>query len=202
MTTVGLVIEGAIDRIAGERILQSRGLVADPDRTIVTNGKVRFDARIASFNQAARFSPWFAIRDADQDGADCPVALRKLLLTRPQSAALCLRLAVRTIETWLLADRETFASHFDIAVAKVPRDPEQLKNPKNAVVAACRSSRRRDVREGAVPPAGAHGTGPEYTTLLGDYCRGAWRPDHAAITAPSLRRTLVEIDRLITAGVW
>jgi|GEM_PF-2797037 len=53
-----------------------------------------------------------------------------------------------------------------------------------------------------VPPPGTNGPGPEYTAFISRYCREAWRPDVAANAAPSLRRTLREIDRLIAAGVW
>ena len=174
----------------------------DPYRVIITGGKIKFDARLCNYNQAARHGAWLALRDSDHDAGDCPATRRCTLLTVPQSPALCLRLAVRTVEAWLLADAEAFAEHFSVSGAKVPREPESLDHPKEALVNACRSSRRRDVRAAMVPPPRTSGTGPEYTTFISRYCREVWRPDTAAFAAPSLRRTLAEIDRLTKDGIW
>ena len=62
MTSIGLVVEGLIDRFAAERVLVERGLSVDPSRIIVTGGKQRFDARLAKYNEAARLAPWLALR--------------------------------------------------------------------------------------------------------------------------------------------
>jgi hypothetical protein len=199
---VGLVVEGQVDHVAAERVLEARGVHVDRHRVIVTGGKTQFDARLPKYNQAARQMPWLALRDSDRDAGDCPSDLRQALLARPQSAALCLRLAVRTIEAWLLADTAAFADHFAVPASRVPVDPELLLNPKQSLVNACRSSRRRDVRRGMAPPAGISGPGPEYTTFISGYCRTYWRPDVAAQAAPSLARALREIDRLLVDGTW
>ena len=52
------------------------------------------------------------------------------------------------------------------------------------------------------PPGVASGPGPEYASLVAEYSRTAWRPEVAAERAPSLRRTLDEIERLVRAGTW
>jgi hypothetical protein len=199
---VGLVVEGHVDRIAAEKVLASRGVAVDPMRVIITQGRTRFDARIASYNQAARHGGWFALRDSDLDSHGCPATLRRDLLSVPQSPALCLRLAVRTIEAWLLADADAFADHFAVPVRKVPDDPEALDRPKDALVAACRHSRRREVRTAMVPPPGSRGTGPEYTAFIGRFGREVWRPGVAAAVAPSLGRAVTEIDRMIERKLW
>jgi hypothetical protein len=198
--SVGLVVEGQVDRVAGEVILKTRGLAVG--QAIITGGKTTFDRRLAKYNQAARHGAWLAIRDSDRDGNDCLAVLRSTLLSTPQSPALCLRLAVRSLEAWLLADVEAVASHFAVSPAKVPVDVEDLADPKQALVNVCRSSRRRDVRTRMVPPKGASGPGPEYTVAVSAYCRQAWRPDVAGAVAPSLGRALREIDTLLTEGIW
>ncbi len=196
------MVEGLVDRVAAESILAARSRAVDPRRIIITRGKQQFDARLAKYNFAARHGPWLALRDSDHDAGDCPAALRQSLLVMPQSPALCLRLAVRTLEAWLLADAEAFSQHFSISRSKVPVFPEELDQPKEALINVCRTSRRRDVREAMVPPKGTRGPGPEYTAYLSHFCRVAWRADVAATTAPSLGRALKEIDRLIDTGVW
>jgi hypothetical protein len=202
VAAIGLVVEGPTDRAAAERLLAFRDLAVDPHRVVVTGGKQRFDDRLPRYNQAARLAPWLALRDADRDAGGCPVALRRRLLTVPQAPALALRLVVRTLDAWLLADREAFAEHFAVPVGKLPREPETLDRPKDALTHACRASRRRAVREAMVPPRGTSGPGPEYAISVREYCRTAWRPDVAADAAPSLRRALAEVDRLVEAGLW
>lgn len=202
MSLIGLVVEGLTDRYAAERLLAVRGLQVDPNRVIVTGGKQRFDARLAKYNEAAKFAPWLALRDADRDAGDCPARLRRSLLAGAQSSALCLRLAVRTLDAWLLADRQAFSGHFAVPVSRMPLAPEELDRPKDALTQACRHSRRRSVRDAMVPPSGRQGPGPEYTAYVLEYCNASWRPDVAAELAPNLRRALAEIDRMKAAGWW
>lgn len=44
--------------------------------------------------------------------------------------------------------------------------------------------------------------GPEYTALISEYAETAWRPDTAAIAAPSLARLLRQVDDLTARGIW
>ncbi len=180
----------------------SRGVGVDPLRTIDTAGKIRFNARIDSYNQAARVGGWFAMRDSDRDAGDCAARLRGSLLSQTQSDGLCLRLAVRTIEAWLLADAERFAEVFGVSRARIPLYPESLADPKRSLVDLCRLSRRRDVRFAVVPPNGIKGLGPEYTNFVGSFAGTQWRPDVAALSAPSLARATEDIDQMVASGRW
>lgn len=200
---IGLVVEGVTDRAAGERLLAVHDLAVDERRVVVTGGKQRFDSRIHAYNEAAKHGAWLALRDLDRDDGRCPVRLRQRLLSRKeQAAALSLRIVVGSLDAWLLADRDAFSQHFSIPIGKIPSAPEDLVQPKDALTKCCRSSRSRAVRQAMVPPAGAAGAGPEYTSLITSYCTAAWRPEIAEESAPSLRRALAEIRHLCDSGVW
>lgn len=201
---VRVVVEGTTDLAAVEKVLVSRGARVDLGRAIIAGGRTNLDPRIPSYNAAAKHGAWFALRDADQDGDDCPIRLRETLLAHDEQVpSFCLRLAVRSLEAWLLADMEAAVEHFGVSRSRVPARPEEERRPKQAFVNACRSSRRSDVRKGIVPPAGSpRDVGPEYVALVSDFFRRSWRPDEAATAAPSLRRALTEIDRMIADGVW
>lgn len=68
------------------------------------NGKNKLDQGIEGYNKAAQYNPWSVLRDLDHD-ALCPVCLRKELL--PELAPqMCFRIAVRAVESWLMADRK------------------------------------------------------------------------------------------------
>lgn len=201
---VGLVVEGQTDVMPAGKMLRARGANADPLRTIITDGKTAWDERLLRYNRAARHAPWLVLRDSDRDGGDCPVRLRQQLLpATEQSPMLCFRLTVRAMEAWLLADAEAFADHFAVPITRVPRDPEAEDRPKVSLVNACRSSRRRDIRAGVVPPRRSrHDVGPEYTSFISDFAEAVWRPDAAAERSPSLWRALAEVERLVATGVW
>src|ERR1035441_9429449 len=54
-----------------------------------------------------------------------------------------LRVAVRELESWLLADSERIAKFLGVAVAEIPADPDSVPDPKRLMVQLARSSRRR-----------------------------------------------------------
>lgn len=192
---INVVVEGESDRGAIIKLLRSRNLGCT---VTPKNGKTRLDPQIASYNRAARRSPWLVIRDSDDD---CPVALRARLLTDPQSAALSLRIAHTMIEAWLLADIEAFADFFAVSIAKMPPKPEELTHAKQALLGLCLKSKSRRIRDDMVSASGER-AGPLYTQRLNEYAESAWDPNRAALNAPSLERALREIDRLVAEGHW
>jgi hypothetical protein len=189
---IGLAVEGVADAAAGRTLLRSVGHDVDPARLVVARGKSALDPRIPSLNQAARHLPWLVLRDADRDADDCPAALRASLLDQPQEAHLCLRLAVRSLEAWLLADPGAFSAHFRVPKGRLPAEPELEIDAKRSLVRLCRASGSRAVRNGMTRPASDH-PGPEYSAMLTEFAREAWRPLHAVEAAPSLSRAFADV---------
>jgi hypothetical protein len=111
---------------------------------------------------------------------------------------MCFRVAVRAVEAWLLADFEAMADFLGVASNKVPRDPERLAAPKEAMVNLARHSRRNAIREDLVPRAGSgRVVGPGYTSRLIEFASDHWRPAMAARRAESLRRAIACLKRLV-----
>ena len=89
-----------------------------------------------------------------------------------------LRVAVRGVEAWLMADRQSFASFLGVAMRRIPRDPEQLADPKRAIVDLARESTRRAIRDGLVPSeAVGVESAPAYTDEVIQYVRRRWSPN-------------------------
>ena len=162
-------------------------------------GKPNLRRRINGFNNAARLTPWFVLVDLDND-AGCAPTLRKAWLPDP-APNLCLRIAVREVEAWLMADAETLASHLGVPANRIPRIPESLEQPKNEMVNLGRRSRRREVREDMVPrEASGRRVGPAYASRLIEYVENKWRPEVAANHSESLRRAILCLKRLMQAS--
>ncbi len=153
------------------------------------NGKEQLDLSLPGYNEAAKHSPWCALRDLDED-ASCPAELKVRLLPEP-APAMCFRVAVRGVETWLLADRERMANFLSVSRANVPASPEDLSDPKEALVSLARRSNKSVVRDGLVPRSGSgRSVGGGYAALMIEYVRSKWRPEVAVESSDSLRRCI------------
>ena len=201
MTFVRLAVEGPTDVPVAERMLRDAGL--RPLEPIITGGKTRLDALIPGLNGAAAGMNWLILRDLDRD-AHCPPALiTQLLAGSSRRPRLSLRIPVRAIESWLLADAEAFGSVFSVPAKHIPDRPDGLEHPKRSLINACRHSRRRDVQRAMTPrPRSGRRVGPEYTSRIVQFVGAAWHPERAATRSPSLARALTAFRRLRSEDTW
>lgn len=128
----------------------------------------------------------------DLDTSPCPPALlNDWLGATPKPESFLLRVAVREVEAWVLADRSRFAGWLGIAETEVPVDPESCRDPKADLLNLATKSKKRDLREGLLPNKGAPSPiGLEYNDLLCKFVKTEWRLDEALKTAPSLARAI------------
>ena len=187
-------VEGPVDEVVLNRIVGSLG--ASLGGVFGRNGKNGLLKQLPNYNQAAHHSPWIVLVDLDQDASCAPPArVRWLATPAPQ---MCFRIAVREIESWLLADRESLASFLSVAQSRIPAQPETLDNPKETLVNLARRSRRRDIQIDMVPrPGSGRSVGPAYTSRLIEYAGHDWRPEVAINHADSLLRLHNRVTDLI-----
>ena len=194
-------VEGNVDEAVIRRIIRHVGAIPGPIHG--RNGKVFIRQRVANYDQAGRFSPWIVLVDLDHD-ADCAPALRRSWLPNP-SPYMCFRVAVRQLESWILADRERIARFLSVSASKIPHNPESIEAPKEMVITLARQSRRRDIREDMVPrPGSGRAVGPAYTARLIEFVMSenmGWRPDIAARKSESLHRALRCLRRIKNTAV-
>ena len=161
-------------------------------------GKPKLDANITGYNAAAQYGPWLVVRDLNGD-APCAPALRSQLLPA-LSEGMYLRIAVRSVESWLLADRNGVADFLGISRSLVPRSPETLEKPKRTFVNLARRSRRRLIREDIVPMVGLSSeVGAGYTSRIIEFATHYWNPQDAALYADSLRRCIQDLEQIASA---
>jgi len=165
-TFVSGAVEGIVDEAVFERLL--RTVKARAANVYPTHGKPNLLRRLPGFNEAARHSPWLVLVDLDLD-ADCapPFLLRHL--PNPAPHIMC-RIAVRAVEAWLLADRERIARLLHVTERLVPDRPEELPDPKQALIDLARRSSTKEVREDLVPRAGSgRKVGPLYPSRIMEF---------------------------------
>lgn len=146
-----------------------------------------------NFDQmASRGYPVLLLTDLDAD--PCPSSKIAAWLGRTPNPRFLLRICVREIEAWLLADQAAIAGFLGIQPRLVPQNPEALLNPKAKLIDLAQRAPRR-IRAG-LTPSGRASIGPEYNELLVGFVATHWSIARAAERAPSLqsaRRRLAEM---------
>lgn len=196
MNEVGYAVEGWTDEPVAERIIIHAG--HHPRRILTAQGKSRLDARLPGFNRSGQHRLWLVVRDLDHDDrATCIADLRRRLAGGEMSAGLALRFAVRTIESWVLADADGFSRFFRVSKSRVPTNPDTLDRPKDSLVDACRRSRSA-IRVAVVLRVGSgRSVGPEYAATIREFVASDWDLDRAAEASPRLARAMAGVRRMV-----
>src|SRR5262249_51529700 len=104
-------------------------------------------------------------------------------------ANLLFRVAVREVESWVLADRHGFAEFLGISSVLIPAEPDLEADPKQTLINLAKRSRRSAIKSSIVPRQGSTATqGPDYNDCLGDFVRNGWDSNAAKDRSPSLNR--------------
>lgn len=191
-----VAVEGIVDEAVAFRLLAAVGahaarVLPPRDRR---RGKSWLDDNGRNLVAAGEHIPVLILRDLDRDG--CVVAVRDTLAPRLTRFA-AVRIAVRAIEAWLLADREALAASLGVRVGAFPVSPDDITDPKRALVDLARRSPRRALREMLVPRDGA-GTsvGPEYALFVGSFATEVWSPERARSASTSLDRAMRSVGKI------
>ena len=187
-------VEGLVDEAVLTRLVEDAGALLSV--VYGKEGKGALRKSIRGYNNAAQRLPWAVLIDLDHDAECAPLAVAEWL---PAPARFMrLRVAVREVEAWLLADRERMASFLKVPLELMPHDPDGLTDPKLRVVDLARRSRQRDIRVDLVPRDGSRRKeGPAYGSRLIEFAGQMWRPDRAAERSDSLRRCRKRIAELV-----
>lgn len=186
--------EGDDDAAVARRLLIHVGFEIAPSPGAVS-GKSILDRKLTAYARSATALPWLILRDLDHDET-CPGDLvRRLVPNRPPSFVL--RIAVRAIESWLLSDDNGIAAYLRVPLAKVPRQPDELDQPKQEMVKLARLSGLAAVRRDMVPEDGSgRPTGKVYTRRLVTFARDHWDPERARERSTSLDACIRALARI------
>lgn len=204
--SVNIAAEDALSEAVLRRLLaqaQSRPKVAAsfPVRKgyqteIRQNGYGQIKNVLPAFNAAAKITPFVVLMDADDRA--CPGAtIVEWLSNQPRHPCLIIRIAVREVEAWLLADSRGLAEFLSVREDQVPADPESLADPKQTIVDLASGSRSSSIRGEIGAPINSVGkTGPYYNQALSTFVRDFWDHKEAAKASPSLARAKIALDTL------
>jgi hypothetical protein len=190
----GLASEDPLSEAVGRRLLAELSGDVEISFTAQRGGQGYLRSRMDSWWQLAQRQGVLVLTDLDR--VRCPsMLLGDWLQGKAQPVNLVLRVAVRSVESWVLADHQALATLLGPRV-RPPHRPDELANPKGHLLGLAERA-PRDVRsdlvrlKNAVP---AQGLG--YNARLTEWVRTTWSPRRAARLSPSLRTARERLDRV------
>jgi hypothetical protein len=153
-------------------------------------------SRMSSWRQMAEQQVMFVLTDLDR--VACPVALRQDWLgPLPLPQRLLLRIAVREVEAWALADHDAMRKLIG-SKGVIPPLPDDLPDPKQALLKLAKVA-PKSVREDLVRmgDSGALVQGMGYNARLVAWINTTWSPQRAADRSPSLARARKRLREVI-----
>ena len=187
MRAIALATEDELSEAIGLRLIAESPFHEADVLPLRRNGSGYLKSKVESWRQLAGQQVVLLLTDLDQ--IDCPVALRNEWLgTRPVPDRLLLRIAVREIESWVLADHDAMRKLIGDR-GKLPPAPDELGDPKAFLLNMVRKYAPRDVKQDLLAERGAMASqGLGYNRRLVAWGKSDWSPDRAAARSPSLLR--------------
>lgn len=154
-------------------------------------------SKMDSWCQMAEHQVMMVLTDLDR--ANCLVEFRdQWLADRPLPASLVFRIAVREVESWVLADHQAMRE----LVGKkgvLPPQPDVLPDPKQALLALGKTA-PKSVRNDLIKTIdGQLHQGVGYNARLTYWINTVWNPERAAERSPSLARARIRIQEAAEA---
>ena len=186
-----VVTEDVLSETVLQRLLQNTGYSGAAPMFRIARGNGAIRKNLDQYKGASTTIPHIVLTDLDL--YPCPPALMNDWHVGALPQSMLLRIAVREVEAWLLADRKGIADFLHAAIEKVPFAPELLNDPKQALFGIIRKSRKRRLVTDMVPLPGAH-IGPLYNDRICDFALNYWKIEAAVENAPSLARNIARIS--------
>lgn len=158
------------------------------------NGYLR--SRMSSWYQMAQQQVMVVLTDLDR--ANCVVEFRDQWLTNVPPDRLVFRVAVREVESWVLADHVAMRALIG-AKGVLPIAPDELPDPKQALLGLAKRAPKQ-VREDLLKTIdGKLAQGLGYNARLKEWVNSQWSPHRAAERSPSLARARLRLNEVVGA---
>ena len=199
MTSTSSLIIAVEDDLSGAVMSK---MVSFSERNFVINrvfnahGNTRLKQGMIKFRQASKIYPHIVLTDLDRN--PCPPSLLENWGATLLPPHLLVRVAVREVEAWLLADRVGISEFLHIDVSKIPHHPETEEDPKRTLINLARQSKKKRLTRDIIPASKSTATiGPFYNYHLINFVNTRWDINQACQNAQSLNRALSRIKTFL-----
>ena len=195
MLYVALATEDELSEAVGKRLLSEIEYPVEASLLLRRNGYGYLRSGVRKWCELATQQPVVLLTDLDR--YVCPLELIHdwfANVVRPNR--LIFRIAVREIESWLLADHDAIRELFG-QKGRLPTDPDALSDPKAKLLALAKNA-SKDVRLDLIKEEGAVAfQGIGYNARLTDFVSNVWDPERAASRSASLKRTRERLQEFV-----
>lgn len=192
MTPISIYIasEDLLSEAIATRLAEMNGFVVG--HTFRKQGFGYLKANVENWNRLAAGNPVLLLTDLD--ATECPMSLIEAWLPNGLHKNMLLRVAVREVESWLIADHAAITKFLKAPPSSVSANPDELRNPKAALIELARRHAPANIRSRIVPPNWSSAQqGPDYNACLIEYVQGVWDPHRAAERSNSLYRMMIRL---------
>ena len=195
MNRIHVATEDELSEAVGARLIKELGPNFGVSLQFRRGGFGYLRSKLASFCEIAKREAILLITDLDT--GECASKLADDWFgTRQCPELLLFRVAVREVESWLLADHEAMKELLKKGAGKLPRQPDALVDPKSTLLQLAKKA-PRDVRKDLLAERGAFAAqGLGYNKRLCFVVRESWNPERAALRSESLQRARMRLRAL------
>lgn len=191
---VELLVEGYTDEVFVRRAYGDLGI--EVGTVYGKRGVSYVIERAAGFAARGEFAPILILADSMDVPSICPREAVRTLVPALSARAL-VRLAERETESWLLASRMELARYFGVSMAQIPENPDQVVDPKQALVNIARRSPRGRIRQMFVPKERSSAlVGEGYVDGFSEFMSDHWDSGSAAASSPSFSKFVLRSREL------
>lgn len=196
MNTIFLATEDELSESVGLRLLKEFFPDKINVRKLRKGGNGYLTSNIHNFSKIALQYPVCLITDLD-NGKCAPELIAKLTQNAQLPQNFIFRIAVREVESWLLADHEAIKTLLGSkASTKLHPLPDNIPNPKQYLLKLALKAPRQ-VRKDLVADAGAIALqGLGYNNRLSNFIHNTWNPTMASERSDSLKRACESLKKL------
>ena len=194
MRYVNLATEDALSEAVGLKLIYTFLPGFEIDLKLGRKGNGLLKRNISAYCEIAKRAPFLLITDLD--AATCAPALVSRWLgsiTPPDS--FLFRVAVREVESWLLADQVSMKRLLGNSV-NVPRDPDSVRDPKECLLHLAQGAPRAVRRDLLIEKGSIASQGLGYNQRLCEYVKNFVEPIRAAERSDSLHRVIRGLEQL------
>ena len=163
------------------------------NQIVNAHGFVRIKKHINGYNEASVYTPYFIITDLDKN--ECAPSLIKSWFCKVPNKNMLFRVAVREIESWIIADRKNFAKFIGVSLDKIPLKPDEIKEPKEKLISLVKKSRNKVLCSDLAPKDNSASIGPYYNATLRQFILDRWDLCSAMKNSPSLNKAFLALKK-------
>lgn len=158
------------------------------ESVLIKKGNTEIKPKIISYNQATLHGvPFIVLTDLDANLC-APMLIKKWTNNIIIDKFFLFRVVEKSIESWVMADRESFSNYFKIPLKKIPMKTDDIVNPKSFLIDLVRNHCHKNFIDDIVPKYNHAKQGPNYNDCLGRFVSTKWNLKNAIIHSKSLNR--------------